>query len=136
MIRRLGKSPRVPSSAMASHAGLSDIPVWDGDPNSFERFATACRWYAYGLKQSERPLAAPRVWNRLSGSAKSVVRNLDPEEYVGNNRLEKLLEVLRRSPLQKLPIPDSFQRLEKRSTLRSCLWSCRLLYSVPADTQQ
>ena len=30
---------------------------------------------------SEQSLAAPRVWHRLVGSAKSVVRNLDPATY-------------------------------------------------------
>ena len=89
------------------------IPSWDRDPNTFERFATNCRWYSNSLKSSARPLAAPRVWHKLTGSAKSVVRNLDPEQYIGTDGLEKLLQVLRKSPLQRLPIPDTFQRLER-----------------------
>ena len=63
------------------------------------------------------PLAAPRVWHRLVGSAKSVVRNLDPAQYSTSNGLEKLLEVLRQSPLQRLPVPDTFQKLERWTSL-------------------
>ena len=69
------------------------------------------------LKASEKQLAAPRVWHRLVGFAKSVVRNLDPTAYSTQNGLDKLLEVLRRSPLQRLPVPDTFQRLERWSGL-------------------
>ena len=70
------------------------------------------------LKDSEKKLAAPKIWQRLSGSAKSVVRHLDPKDFSSDTGLENLLRVLRESPLQKLPIPDSFSRLEKWSGLR------------------
>ena len=73
-----------------SSAKDGDVPSWDGSPNTFERFATDCRWYSFSLKQSERHLAAPRVWHKLSGSAKSVVRNLNPEQYATANGLDKL----------------------------------------------
>ena len=70
------------------------------------------------LKDTEKKLAAPKIWQRLSGSAKSVVRHLDPTEFGRENGLTQLLEVLRSSPLQRLPVPDSFQRLERWSSLR------------------
>ena len=54
--------------------------VNDGDPNSFERLATACEWYLYGLKDNERHLVAARMWHKLTGPAKGVVRNFSPEE--------------------------------------------------------
>ena len=101
-----------------SHATRdNDVPSWDGSPNAFERFAVECRWYQFSMKSSERHLAAPRVWNKLTGSAKSVVRNLNPEVYATANGLDKLLDVLRGSPLQRLPVPDTFQRLERWSNL-------------------
>ena len=53
--------------------GNDAVPTWDGDPASFEGFCTSCRWYECSLKESERRLAAPRIWQRLQGSAKSVV---------------------------------------------------------------
>ncbi|CAE7799825.1 unnamed protein product [Symbiodinium sp. CCMP2592] len=95
-----------------------DAPSWDGSPNTFERFAVECRWYQFSLKSTERHLAAPRVWHKLTGSAKSVVRNLNPEVYATANGLDKLLDVLRGSPLQRLPVPDTFQRLERWSNRR------------------
>ena len=103
---------------MASNSFYSEVPSWDGDPNSFERFATSCLWYSYGLKDNERHLAAARIWNKMSGPAKGVVRHLSPEEFVDKDGVAKLLKVLRDSPLQKLPIPDSFSRLEKWTGLQ------------------
>ena len=94
------------------------VPSWNGDPASFEQFATSCKWYEMGLKESERKLAASRIWQKLSGAAKSVVRHLDPADYDSTTGLTRLLSVLRESPLQKLPVPDSFSRLEKWSGLR------------------
>eukprot|EP00438_Fugacium_kawagutii_P018226 Skav218341 [mRNA] locus=scaffold755:624672:632918:- [translate_table: standard] len=94
------------------------IPTWDGDPSTFEAFATNCRWYEMGLKETERKLAAPRIWQRLQGAAKSVVRHLEPKDFDSASGLEKLLRILRDSPLQKLPIPDSFNRLERWTSLR------------------
>ena len=91
------------------------VPAWNGDPASFEAFATACKWYTLSLKESERRQAASRVWQRLQGAAKSVVRHLDPSEYDATNGLDKLLEALRSSPLQRLPVSDSLER-----TSRSC----------------
>ena len=110
---------QVKSGDMAgTNVGANDVPTWDGEPSAFERFAIACRWYLYGLKTSERHLAAPRIWNKLQGPAKTVVRHLRPEEYATEGGVDKLLAALRESPLQKLPIPDSFSRLEKWSSLQ------------------
>ena len=64
------------------------VPAWNGDPASFEAFATACKWYTLSLKESERRQAASRVWQRLQGAAKSVVRHLDPSEYDATNGLD------------------------------------------------
>ena len=94
------------------------IPSWDGGPTAFETFSTAARWYERSLKENERKLAASRIWQRLSGAAKSVVRHLDPGGFDDSNGLTKLLNILRESPLQKLPVPDSFSRLERWSQLR------------------
>lgn len=96
----------------------SEVPTWDGDPSSFESFVTSCRWFEAALKNNEKKLAAPRIWQRLAGSAKSVVRHLDPGNFSGERGLSKLLDVLGSSPLQRLPVPDSFQRLERWSSMR------------------
>ena len=94
------------------------VPTWNGDPASFESFVTACEWYSTGLKDAERKLAASRIWQRLTGAAKSVVKHLNPTDFDSPAGLNKLLAILRDSPLQKLPVPDSFSRLERWTGLR------------------
>ena len=94
------------------------VPTWNGDPASFESFVTACEWYSTGLKDAERKLAASRIWQRLTGAAKSVVKHLNPSDFDSPAGLNKLLAILRDSPLQKLPVPDSFSRLERWTGLR------------------
>ena len=88
------------------------VPVWNGEPSEFEAFVTSCRWYIKSLKPSERSQAAPRVWSRLKGSAKAVVRHLDPDQYADDDGLMRLIDILRSSPLQRLPISDTFRRLD------------------------
>lgn len=95
-----------------------EIPAWSGDPAEFETYATACRWYQRSLKDSDRKLVVARLWGRLQGAAKSVVRHLDPDAYDDESGLARFLNVLRASPLQQLPVPDSFSRLDRWNTLR------------------
>ena len=96
----------------------SDVPTWDGDASSFESFVIACRWFQKSLKDSEQKQAASKIWQRLQGPAKAVVKHLSPEDYEDIGGLQRLLDVLRQSPLQQLPIPDSFSRLEAWHHLR------------------
>ena len=42
---------------------------------------------------------------------KSVVKHMEREAFEGTDGLLRFLEVLRSSPLQQLPIPDSFSRI-------------------------
>ena len=67
-------------AAMPEH-GTETVPEWNGDPASFEAFATSCRWFEHSLKETDRRLAAPRIWAKLSGAAKSVVRHLEPQDF-------------------------------------------------------
>ena len=94
------------------------VPTWSGDASSFEAFVLACRWYEKSLKDTERKQCASRVWQKLTGPAKSVVKHLNPDEYEGPDGLAKLIQVLRTSPLQQLPIPDTYSRLEAWHSLR------------------
>eukprot|EP00434_Breviolum_minutum_P042849 symbB.v1.2.038157.t2/scaffold5850.1/size23116/1 len=96
----------------------SDVPTWDGSAASFETFVISCRWFQKSLKENEQKQAASRVWQKLTGPAKAVVRHLNPDEYEDVNGLSRLLDVLRASPLQQLPVPDSFARLEAWHHLR------------------
>ncbi|CAK8985382.1 Uncharacterized protein SCF082_LOCUS116 [Durusdinium trenchii] len=88
------------------------VSTWSGDPSEFESFVIARRWFEKALKPSERTQAAPKIWARLTGPAKAVVKHLDPDEFASDEGLQRLLTVLRTSPLQQLPVPDSFKRLD------------------------
>lgn len=101
---------------MASSA--TDVPTWSGDPVEFESFAIACRWYEKSAKDSERKQAASRVWAKLTGPAKAVVRHLNPDDYEAPDGLSRLVQVLRTSPLQQFPVPDLFKRLDTWHHLR------------------
>ena len=103
---------------MAVQGKYDEVPSWSGDPAEFESYATACKWFSRATKESERKLVVARLWGRLSGAAKSVVKHLDPDAFEGENGLNAFLSVLRESPLQQLPIPDSFSRLERWSNMR------------------
>ena len=105
------------ASASAGIFG-SDVPTWNGDPVEFESFATACRWFEKSLKETEKKAAASKVWARLAGPAKSVVKHLNPDDYENESGLTRLVEVLRNSPLQQLPVPDLFKRLDQWHQLR------------------
>ena len=104
----------------------AEIPTWSGDPVEFEAFATACRWYEKSLKSSERQQAASRIWARLTGPARAVVRHLDPDDYEADDGLSRLVDVLRKSPLQALPIADSFKRLDAWHMLKRLHVQCNL----------
>ena len=93
------------------------VPCWSGDPGEFESYATACKWYQRATKEADRGLVVARLWSRLTGAARSVVKHLDPESFEGQDGLSKFLEVLRSSPLQQLPISDSFTKLERWNTV-------------------
>ena len=84
---------------MASSIGGLDIPTWNGNPGEFESFVIACRWFEKSLKETEKKSAASKVWARLQGPAKAVVKHLNPDEYENEEGLTKLVEVLRNSPL-------------------------------------
>ena len=95
------------SSALAGN----EVLTWSGDPAKFQTFSVACRWYVKSLKDSERKQAAFRVWAKLQGPAKAVVRHLNPDDYESEEGLSKLLEVLRTSPPPAITSSRLFQKI-------------------------
>ena len=69
-------------------------------------------------KESDRKLVVARLWGKLTGVARSVVKHLNPDAFEGEDGLRKFLDTLRQSPLQQLPVPDSFMRLEKWNQMK------------------
>lgn len=103
---------------MTNQGQKDSAPTWSGDAAEFESYVTACKWYAKATKESERTLVVARLWSRLTGAARSVVKHLDPDQFEDKDGLARFLQVLRDSPLQQLSIPDAFGRLEKWNHLR------------------
>ncbi len=97
------------------HTGnfYGDVPTWNGDPAAWVQFVANCKWYQKGLKPVERPQAASRIWRALQGTPKQVVQHLDPDDFDCPDFLEKLLRILKESPLQKMPLPDAFQKIDQ-----------------------
>ena len=90
---------------MASQ-GFDSIPSWSGEASQFEAYVTACKWYEKATKESERKLVVARLWGKLTGVARSVVKHLNPDAFEGEDGLRKFLDTLRQSPLQQLPCRD------------------------------
>ena len=77
-INFIGRRSTFLVALMASSTGGLDVPTWNGDPVEFESFATACRWFEKSLKETEKKSAASKVWARLQGPAKAVVKTPEP----------------------------------------------------------
>ena len=93
-------------------------PSWNGDPLTFDEYRKAAKWYKSGLKTDQRPRAAARLWSALEGAAKEVAKELDPEEFECENGVNKLLDVLQKAPLIRMPIPDAYAKIETYDELQ------------------
>ena len=106
------------STMAARSEDFNIIPDWDGQPDTFDTFETSCQWYVMGLKPTERGQAAARVWRRLKGAPKQALQHLNPKDFQGEDSIDKLLVILKQSPLQTMALPDAFQKLESYHHLR------------------
>ncbi|CAK0814911.1 unnamed protein product [Prorocentrum cordatum] len=92
------------------------IPEWDGNPGRWRHFETAVKWFPRTLKRQERDLAANRIIGRMLQSKTIAIRTfattLDPDRYENPNGHLLLLDDLRSSPLEKLPIPDAAHKIK------------------------
>ena len=71
-----------------------------------------------GLKPTERGQAAAGVWRRLKSAPRQVLQHLNPKDFQGEDSIDKLLVILKQSPLQTMAQPDAFQKLESYHHLR------------------
>ena len=47
------------------------------NPESFQAFETAYRWFPRTLKENQKKTAAAKVWSKLTVLARSVARHVD-----------------------------------------------------------
>ena len=88
------------------------VPVWDGDPLKLADYENEALWYQAGLKPAERDMASARLWQCLKGPAKDLVKDLKPADFLTAKGVEKLLTILKNSPLGRMPVPDAFQKIQ------------------------
>ena len=100
------------SGSTESQYGLrhvNGVPVWDGDILTLRDYETAALRFRAGSKLGEQERAVPRLWTNLQGAAKEVVRTCKPQDFEDARGVERLLCILRDSPLASMPVPDCLQ---------------------------
>ena len=78
---------------------INGVPVWNGDFLTLRDYKTAALWFRAGLKPCEQERAVSRLWANLQGPAKEVVRMCKPQDFENARGVERLLRILRESPL-------------------------------------
>ena len=98
------------SGSTESQYGLrhvNGVPVWNGDILTLRDYETAALWFRAGLKPGEQERAVARLWANLQGPAKGVARTCKPQDFEDARGVERLLSILRDSPLALMPVPDA-----------------------------
>ena len=86
---------------------INGVPVWNGDILTFRGCETAALWLRAGLKPGEQERAVARLRANLQGLAKEVVRMCKSRDFEDARGVERLLRILRESPLASMPVPDA-----------------------------
>ena len=97
---------------------ITGVPVWNGDILTLRDFEKAVLWFRAGLKPGEQERAVARLWANLRGPAKEVVRMCKPQDFEDARRVERLLRVLRESPLASMPVPDAYKKIQTYDQIR------------------
>ena len=84
-----------------------DVTDWNGDILTLRDYETAALWFRTGLKPGEQERAVARMWANLQVAAKEVVRKCRPQDFEDARGVERLLRILRDSPLASMPVPDA-----------------------------
>ena len=64
------------------------------------------------LKLGELERAVARLWANLQGPAKEVVRTCRPQDFEDARGVERLLSILRDSPLASMPVDDAYKKIQ------------------------
>ena len=91
---------------------INGVPVWNGDILTLRDYETAALWFRAGLKPGEQERAVARLWANLQGPAKEVVQMCKPQDFEDARGVERLLRILRESPLASMPVPDAYKKIQ------------------------
>ena len=97
---------------------ISGVPVWNADILTLRDCETAALWFRAGLKPGEQERAVARLWANLQGPAKEVVRMCKPQDFEDARGVERLLRILRDSPLASMPVPDAYKKMQAYDQIR------------------
>ena len=109
------------SGSSESQYGLrhvNGVPVWNGDILTLRDYETAALWFRAGLKPGEQERRVARLWANLQGPAKEVVRMCEPQDFEDARGVERLLRILRESPLASMPVPDAYKKIQAYDQIR------------------
>ena len=108
---------------------VNGVPFWNGDMLTLRDSETAALWFRAGLKPGEQERAVARLWADLQGPAKEVVRMRKPQDFENARRVERLLRILRDSPLAAMPVPGEAAELEVTWSFDpdEAIWWCGVL---------
>jgi hypothetical protein len=74
------------------------------------------KWFLAATKASERPYAAAKLIRRMLQSEysalKSLMYKLDPSDFSDEQGIQKLVNFLEASPMNRQPIPDAGANLQ------------------------
>eukprot|EP00969_Alexandrium_andersonii_P021193 925463-Alexandrium_andersonii.AAC.1 len=87
-------------------------PAWDGRAETLEDYAREAGWYRSGMEKSKRAVVVARLLPLVSGPGRRIVKNLNASDFESEAGLEKFLELLRKSPLTRLALPDAFVKID------------------------
>ncbi|CAE7632904.1 unnamed protein product [Symbiodinium sp. CCMP2456] len=88
------------------------VPIWDGDPGSYNEFAEAVRLYEQGTAYHKRPQVGPRVAAELTGAARRFISGQPADWLSYQGGTEALLEHLRKG-LGKPRVAEVTEHLSK-----------------------
>ena len=81
-------------------------------------YETAALWFRASLKPGDQERAVARLWANLQGPAKEVVRMCKPQDFEDARGVERLLRILRESPLASMPVPDAYKKIQAYDQIR------------------
>ena len=116
-----GRDSTMSLGSTESQYGLrhnNGVPVWNGDILTHRDYETAALWFRAGLKPGEQERAVARLWVSLQGPAKEVVRMCKPQDFEDARGVERLLRILRESPLASMPVPDAHKKIQAYDQIR------------------
>ena len=94
------------------------VPVWNGDILTLRDCETAALWFRAGLKPGEQERAVARLRANLQRPSKEVVRMCKPQDFEDARGVERLLRILRESPLASMPVPDAYKKIQAHDQTR------------------